>query len=70
MHVHDITVSCDSPIAIPSLIASIVVAVIAMYGEYWLAWLSKVCNYELHYNYWIMESSHFCKFGVGSIHNL
>ena len=42
-----VIVSCDGQGAIPRLIASIVVAVIPMYGERWLAWLLKVCNYEL-----------------------
>ena len=44
---HDVTVSCDNQVAFPSFIASIVVAVVAMYGVRWLAWLPKVCNYQL-----------------------
>ena len=42
-------ISGDSQAANPRLIASIVVAVVAMYGEHWLAWLHvpRVCNYEL-----------------------
>ena len=40
-------ISCDSQAANPRAIASIVVAAVAMYGEYWLAWLPKVCNYDL-----------------------
>ena len=43
----DVTVSCDNPVAFPSFIAGIVVAVIAMYGGHRLAWLPKVCNYQL-----------------------
>ena len=43
----DVTVSCDNQVAFPSFIASIVVAVVAMYGVRWLAWLPKVCNYQL-----------------------
>ena len=44
---HDVTVSCDNQVAFPSFIAGIVVAVVAMYGVRWLAWLPKVCNYQL-----------------------
>ena len=33
---HDVTVSCDDQVAFPSFIASIVVAVVAMYGVRWL----------------------------------
>ena len=36
--------SCDSQGAIPRLVASVVVVVISVYGEHWLAWLPKVCN--------------------------
>ena len=43
----DVTVSCDNQVALPSFIVSIVVAVVAMYGVRWLAWLPKVCNYQL-----------------------
>ena len=45
----DVMVSCDSHAANHRLIATIyvVVAVIAKYGERWLALLPKVCNYEL-----------------------
>ena len=39
--------SYDSQAANPIRIVSILVAVVAMYGECWLAWLPKVCNYEL-----------------------
>ena len=42
-----VMVSCDSQAVNPRLIASIVVVVVAMYGERWLAWLPKVCNHEL-----------------------
>ena len=37
LHVH----VCDSHVDIPRLIVSIVVAVVAMYGECWLVWLMK-----------------------------
>ena len=48
IYTFDIMVSCDSQAANPRLLASIVVVVIAaMYGERWLAWLPKVCNYKL-----------------------
>ena len=43
----DIMVSCDSQAANPGLIVSTTVVVIAMCGEHWLAWLLKVCNYDL-----------------------
>ena len=43
----DIRVSCDSQVAFPSFMVSIVAAVVAMYGVHWLAWLPKVCNYQL-----------------------
>ena len=66
-------VPCESQAANPRLIASIhvVVASVAMYEECWLAWLSKVCNFVMsfEYNDWIIKSSPFCKFGVGGIRN-
>ena len=40
-------VSYDSRAAIPKFIVSIVVAIVAMYGERWLAWLLKVFNGDL-----------------------
>ena len=43
----DITVSCDSRMHIPNNIASIVVVLVPMYGERWLAQLSVVCNHEI-----------------------
>ena len=58
-HTCTVTISCDSQAAIPRLTTSIVVMVVAMYGECWLAWL-LVC----HYKHWIIESSRFCKFGA------
>ena len=47
MYTFDVMVSFDSQAANPTLIASIVVAVIAIYGERWLAGLPKVCNYKV-----------------------
>ena len=48
-YTYDIMISYDCQAAIPRLTMSIVVAVVAMYDECWLAWLQvlKVCNYEL-----------------------
>ena len=46
-YTRDVKVSCDNRVAFPNFIASIVVAVVAMYGVHWLAWLPKVCNYQL-----------------------
>ena len=40
-------VSCDSQADNPRLIVSTVVVVIAMDGEHSLAWLPKVCKYEV-----------------------
>ena len=37
--------SCDSQRAILRLRLSVTIVVMAMNGEYWLAWLPKVCNY-------------------------
>ena len=43
-----LVMSCESQAAIHKLMVSmVVVAVVAMYGERWLAWLPKVCNYRL-----------------------
>ena len=41
--------TCDDQGAIPRLIVGIVAVVIPMhmYGEHWLALLSKVCNYTV-----------------------
>ena len=39
--------SCDTHGEIPSCIANIVVALVDVYGDSWLAWLSEVCNHEL-----------------------
>ena len=46
-HNRDVMASCDNQVAFPSSIASIAVAAVAMYGIRWLAWLPKVCNYQL-----------------------
>ena len=43
----NIMISCDSQAAIPKIIASIVVVVIAMYEESSLVWTSKVFSYQL-----------------------
>ena len=43
-----LVMSCESQVAIRKLkVSMVVVAVVAMYGERWLAWLPKVCNYQL-----------------------
>ena len=39
-----VMVSCDSQAANARLTVSIVVAVVAMYGEHWLAWLPKLTD--------------------------
>ena len=39
--------SCDNQVAFHCFTANIVVAVVAMYGVRWLAWLSKGYNYQL-----------------------
>ena len=48
----DVTMSCDNQVAFLSFIASRVVAVVVVYGLHWLAWLLKVCNYQLQVQYW------------------
>ena len=62
--------SCDSQVATLRLRVSTVVAVIAMYGACWLAWLLKIRNYKLVVYYWFVKSSQFWKFGVHGISNL
>ena len=43
----DVTMSCDSHSDIPRCIVNIVVVLVDVYGERWLAWLPEVCNHEL-----------------------
>ena len=62
--------SCETQAANPRLIVTIVVGVIAMCGECWLAWLPKVCTTNFQYNLQIVKSSRFCKYGVGGIRNV
>ena len=42
-----VMMSCDCHMVIPNDIASIVVALVPMYGERWLAWLPTVYNREI-----------------------
>ena len=46
-YICDTMVSCDSQGAILRLTLSIAVVIVVMYKERWLAWLPKVCNYNL-----------------------
>ena len=64
-------IPCDSQAAIPKLVMSIVVAIVAMYTELMSASLVKKTfpTTSFRYNNYTVESIRFCKFGVGGVSN-